>query len=542
MDIEDFFDKKGMVPGFDRESRFTVNHDSFDDRFYQRIVEEIREFPQAAGQLKKITETADGAMADTFFSLFRPVASLKDKGQVSPSHQVNRAVMEVFHEMPEMDNLRDSTATDFTAAAFGATAMEPELEKLFDKLKKQQERASKLEGEMDQYSALSFEKEELEASAEEALAALGDQTPEERLQELQEQMVELEVSIREGADQLENEMQGKRSAIKDGLQKASQDAQEQAEGEAGAARAWGLDPGELTRLDPKERLKLARTVRDNPAFRQVAVMLGFVLRLAQAAQRRKVNDSPQEVFDVVRGDDFTRMVPAELALLAEEESELEFWRRYANKELYQYKMRGIEKKAQGGIVQLGDGSASMSGVWNVWEKAIGLAFLHICREQKRPFTYVNFGSANQYKKFVFDTTGKNFSCTTEYADGRGRVTTGELHGTDAVVEMASTFLASGTSFSTPLTVGMDQLKKEFDESGAASGDIVFVTDGLCQVSPDWEKSWTETKTEIGARVFGIAVGGSPYAEPMHRLCDGRTIAIKDLMEGKAAIDEIFRVV
>lgn len=542
MDIEDFFDRKGLVPGLDRESRFTVNHDSFDDRFYQRITEEIREFPQAAANLKRITETADGAMADAFFSLFRPVVSLKDKGQVAPSHQVNRTVMEVFHEMSELENLRESTATDFTAAAFGAAAMEPEMEKLFDKLKNQQDRASKLEQEMEQYSALSFEKEELEASAEEAMAALGDQTLEEKLQDIQEQMDALEMSIREDADQLENEMQGKKSTIKASLQKASQQAQEQAEGEAGAARAWGLNPGQLTRLDPKERLKLARTVRENPAFRQVAVMLGFVLRLAQAAQRRKVNDSPQEVFDVVRGDDFSRMVPAELALLAEEDSELEFWRRYANKELYQYKMRGIEKKAQGGIVMLGDGSASMSGVWNVWEKAIGLAFLHICRDQKRPFTYVNFGSANQYKKFVFDTTGKKFSCATVYADGRGRVTTGELHGTDAVVEMASTFLASGTSFSTPLSVGMDQLKKEFDDNGAVSGDIVFVTDGLCQVSLDWEKSWTETKTEIGARVFGIAIGGSPKADPMHRLCDGRTIAVKDLMQGKGAIDEIFRVV
>ena len=511
------------------ESKYTIVHDKWDADDYSRIHSEVKDFTVVEKSLRKIAgEPASAAMADEFFSLVKALPIVKDIKSVRPSHRVNASIMAEQMKMSEYESLRSTSIGDPIGTALAAIAMEPHLEILYDKLKEQQKLAQSIEDQMQEYQEMQEDKKSAEQMHQEAL----DNNDDQKAQDYQNQTELIEASmealkeeIQNNGQELDQQLGEQSQTIRHELGKALSEANKDAEQQSALGTAWGLDRGALQRMDATRRLELSKKMKTSK-FKRLAELVGPMMRMAWAAQQRKVNYTPEEIYDVTVGNDIPHMLPSEYLYLSHPVLRMDWMRRYMNSSLLQYALRGSDKVAKGGIIFCEDGSGSMSGENEIWAKAVGLALLQIAKMQKRPFTGIHFGGPGEIKTFEFTTTEKEFKSHTVYGDVEA-----DLSGVESVMDFAEVFFAGGTDFVTPLSRALDQLRAEYEKYGATKGDIVFVTDGACGVPDAWLKEFKEEQSRLGFRVFGIVIGGSSKSEPLSTIASGKVIEIKDLLSG-----------
>lgn len=246
----------------------------------------------------------------------------------------------------------------------------------------------------------------------------------------------------------------------------------------------GLGAGEVAYTSPDEALALAEKWASNPQLKAVSQMFGRLDRDIRFHRSKRVIGGQDEIVDVEFGDNLSRVIPAELALLADDDTELDFLARYAAGELLTFSTVGEEHGGRGPIVCVIDGSSSMGGQRTAWARAVAMSLLHICRREKRDFAAVEFGSPGQSMQWEFPK--------------RQPVSGAKL------TEMASHFYNGGTA---PLP-GMRRAQNIINAApGFTEADVVLIGDG--------EASFTDADAAVraaliakGVRTFGIGVGGS----------------------------------
>lgn len=349
------------------------------------------------------------------------------------------------------------------------------------------------------------QKQQLEAFAQ------AQQDAADRIQEAQE------AAEKAGSD-FNEAMDSGRGQLREGLKKALGSAADEAQQMHDTAHAWGVEPGELHRLPADQRLALAKKLND-PRFKRIADLFGPMRNLMLSEQKRKTVMTPEEVYDVEIGNDIGRMLPQEALLLADEDTEMEFLRRFAEGKLMQYALRGVEKLNRGGIILCEDGSGSMSGERELWAKAVMLCLLHLARMQKREFHLIHFGSPGQMRHMPF-VKPEDFTM-------------------ERVIEAAELFFGGGTDFYTPMKKARDLLMDEFRRTGNVRADVVFVTDDECWVTDDWMEEYLASMHKMDATTWAIACAGSRRDGPIMRMSEGKVALIKDFLSGDE-IRSVFR--
>lgn len=528
--LDEFFDKEKP----DRVSELeksVVEHDKWDAEEAQGLRDEMREFAAAEERLIDFTETGGSAYEDMFYALDKANPRMRDANKVRPSHQVNHMVLDEAMDLKEYEEMRTYSTGDAIASALAAIAMEPELETLFDKAKQAEKLAEELQQQMQAMQGLEGEAADLEQmmqdmqNGEGSGAGMSEGEREGKAQDFQQQAALIEQQMNDLRDQmtqtqeeLEAELKNLKPAIKAGMRKALKQAVNDAAEADQAAQAWGLDPGTLMRLDPKQRLEMAKKVRTE-RFKRIAQLFGPMQRMAFAEQQRKTIHSNDEIYDIESGADLARILPVELLALEDETLELDFLRKYFEEQLLQYKMRGEEKLAKGGIIFCEDGSGSMAGECEIWAKAVGLTLLQLAKSQKRSFYGIHFGGPGKIRQFDFrDPKNATF---------------------EEIIAFAETFFNGGTDFVTPLSKALDIIKEENTRFGAIKSDVVFCTDGMCGVPPAWLEEFKKEQERLAFRVYGVVIGGSPDSEPLASICDKRVLTVKQLTSGDD-LREIFR--
>ena len=541
--IEDFFAAgKRIIRGVDPTTKNTIRHDKWDREDLRAVFNEIQDMAQAQQDLSGITETAPGAIEDTFFGLMKAEPELKSPADVRPSYMVNLAVMGAAVELTEFEKLRLTTTGDMVAAGLAVAEMEPELEKLFDQLQTAQDMADNLQGMMDAYGDMQGEADDLDKMIAEAMAGGGGELLEDfqaQQDRIKEAMDKLEGQIKEKQIELENSLRDSAPQIQEHVKKAMDQAQEQADSMDNMSSAWGLEAGAIQRLPAQKRIELAKRM-NNDKFRRLAQMIGPMQRLALSEQSRRTIYAREEIHDITLGDDITRALPTEIMLLGDDATEIDFFTRLIEKRLMQYELRGTEKVAKGDIFFCEDGSGSMGGDREVWAKAVGLALMQIAHKQNRGFTGVHFGSPGEYLTFEFDQSGGAWTEGSGGGYGSKATYPREYYEQiEAVMFFAELFFGGGTDFMTPLSACLEKLQRQHAEFGAVKGDIVFVTDGQCGVDTEWLKEFKKEQHRLGFRVWGIIIDGYPESEPLNEICDGHVWGIGDLLDG-TGVSEIFR--
>lgn len=236
------------------------------------------------------------------------------------------------------------------------------------------------------------------------------------------------------------------------------------------AQVAGLGLGELTRSLTTKRVKHdARVLR-------LAKMAGRIHLSTEGAQRRsRVKGIPEEVVDVTIGADVGRLLPSELALLADPDTEDLFFKRLLEGETHCYEVAGFESLERGPLIMLIDSSGSMRGERNEWAQALALAMAALASKQSRAFAILHFDHEVR-SRHLFERPAE----------------------TAGLLNAVGEFYDGGTSFSAALDGAIEVLD---NVPALKRADVILLTDG-------WDK-WDNQPAELerrGARLFGVALG------------------------------------
>lgn len=510
----------------DPTSKYALVNNKWDREKASRIADEIREYRVASDALNTVAATGHEALRDTLLALYKVRPELRDPKEIRPSFLVNHRVEQEMMDLREYEKLHALTKGDDVAAGLACVDLEPELEVLFDKLQEQQKSADSMEQMLQSAEGMA---DDLDAALEAAAAAVaaGDEQEAKNFQDqaeaIQDQIEALQKSLENAADELGQELDDLGPTIKSSLREALDTTLDNAETLA-SFDSWSLQPGALKRLDPTVRIELSKKLQSEK-FKRMAEVIGRMQSMAMSEQINKVDWAQEEIFDVTKGNDIARILPNEMLALSDSVLELDWMRRFVEQNLLQYDLHGTETTQRGGILIAEDGSGSMYGEREIWAKAIGLALLKIAKMQKRPFTCIHFGGVGQYILFEFDTSKEDLGLTVTYGN-----TVKHFVGIEAVIEFADKGMNSGTDFVTPLSVGLDIMEKDFKTNGSTEADFLFLTDGECAVPPNFLDEFKVKQSELGFKMYGVAVCTNPKSEPLNSICDGFVASIRELQD------------
>ncbi|MET8599199.1 VWA domain-containing protein [Streptomyces althioticus] len=474
---------------------------------------------------------APDLLADVFLCAYQAAPRLRERAVMAPSHLVHHQVVTALTQSPDFAALHRETAGDAYAAAMAVLAQASALRGLLERSREARERTGRADrARQEAEAAATAVGEALRQAAEEADAQGEVPAPAAAaVRRAAEAAREAEESARLEDGAAAQAMAAAVPGIRSAARNAASAAAEAVRQEAALMRAWGVDAGETERMPFEERARLAERLRSGRLARW-AELIGRFRQMAAGERARKVEHATGELVGVTLGDDLSRVIPSELAVLGVPELRAVFAARYAAGELMLYNSRGEQGTGKGAVIACVDTSHSMyaegpGGITReAWSKACALALLDQARHAGRDFVGILFSAADKLQVFRFP------------GDRPAPVTD--------VLDFAETFLGGGTDFQRPLGTAAKILEEEFDSASRARGDIVLITDDACEVSENWTRLWNEIKRRLDFRLFGVAIATPDTATAsgsvLETLCDNlRTV--DDLTDVHTTAD-LFRVI
>jgi uncharacterized protein with von Willebrand factor type A (vWA) domain len=467
--------------------RQVVPTDRWDDADLTEIRAQITPMAKAADRLTDVNWTGERLLTDVFHSVHKARPQIRDARAMDPTFRVNQEVMAQLTEDDTWARLRNHTVGDPFAAGLATVTMAEYLAGLYEKLADAQEKADAAQqarDAADQAAADGVDGDELAGLSNAADFAAGE---------------------------AEDALDRMRASVGKAIRQAAGAAEDEAQQAATSMAGWGLNPGEITKMDPATRLRLADRLAGD-RMRGIAAKFGRLRNEVEAMTTSRFQHGPEELHGITLSDDVSRLIGAELVNLSVPELATDFADRYSRKQLQTYWMRQIVREARGGIVYLDDSSESMRGVPEQWSRAVGLTLLAIAKEQGRSFKAIVFGGPGvmQVHDFGADASTSTLDQMLDYAE--------------------VSLMDAGTEFQGPLDLAAAHLVAEFEATGRADADIVLATDGQCSVKAKWLEKFQETQGNVGFRVFGIAISVG-VTDSLRKICDAGVAEVTKLTDG-----------
>ena len=253
-------------------------------------------------------------------------------------------------------------------------------------------------------------------------------------------------------------------------------ATEKAEEVQNIIAAWGDDPGNLKR--DAANTALLETVLRSSVLKDVARYLGRFREIFAQGKRNGFAYGRGEKYSLELGNDLSRALTSELAMLASPLTAPLFLQKYQRRQIKQYQRREPVYRGMGDVICCLDESGSTKGDPAAWGKAVALTLLEIAADGKRKFALIHFSGSTRCQVDIFRP--------------------GEYTVEDRM-RAAETFLDGGTDFRTPMTKALQLIK----EDGFENADIVFITDGECALPEDYLDILREEKAARHFTVTGV---------------------------------------
>lgn len=478
-----------------------VESDRFDRADLTEMSALMPKLRRTLGEIEDATPAGTDLGPDLWSSLIR-LAPQKKGAPVPASHRVNEAVIDRIWEADSYRDLKQYTAGDPVACAMGMSSLARSVTSMLGELDDVAEQAEKAQAAQDAV-------EQAMAGLEQAMAddAEGDgsklsagPSPEEELESLRSK-AEIETELLESM--LDEQLPKIDSAVRAALGEAAADAEAQAE----AAAGWDMSPGEMSRMDPADRLRIMASL-DDERIREIADLMGAMVNTALGQRDRTLVYRPGEIVGVTLGGNLSRLIPAELAALAVPELEDLLMLRVAKRRAREYLTQIVERAGRGAIILLEDQSGSMSGAKGRWSKAFGGALYKIAREQDRAFHAFCFQGPGVWQRFDFPNP--------------------KTVAIEDLLAFMSTEPDGGTEVTGPLDEAVALLQAEYDKGGNIEGDIVLATDGEVGVPPAWLTEFQATRDRLQFHVYGLAIRAR--LSTLHQLCT-HVADVTDLTSG-----------
>ncbi len=330
--------------------------------------------------------------------------------------------------------------------------------------------------------------DKLEKVEEQAQRDLADLL--ERMQRCKERDPQLEQSVVEAANRADSKQRqveavGKMIDAKAAKNKADLTASvvqavsaavEKAEEVRNIIGAWSDEPGKLEKNEVNTGL--LDLVRQSGVLKQISKYLGRFREIFAQGKRNGYAYGRGEKYSLELGNNLSRALTSELAMLASPKTVPLFLQRYQRKQIKQYQRREPIYKGMGDIICCLDESISTAGDPAAWGKAVALTLLEIAASSGRSFALIHFAGSGDVQTNIFRP--------------------GEYTMRDKL-SAAETFLNGGTNFETPMSEALRLMKEE----GFENADIVFITDGECELSQEYLDGLSQEQTAHRFKVTGI---------------------------------------
>ena len=497
-----------------------IESDSYDRRAWSDIglgTPAIHELVEAG---RRLMPHFDALLGDLFFALFKYNLVWLKTDAVRKSAILNNTILDRLIASPAFEALKDRTLLEEDKAAIAALALaeqalellrserllnrrelldlwdlhhqEEDLNERADELKAIASAAAPADGKIQPDQELNDELKKKIENLKEA-AARAAQVSEARLNQKARQVVE---QIGHADSSELRRMEAKSLGLAQEIDRVAQDSHD-----------FSLEFGQGGRLSAGERLELGRHLARNRKLGELARLVGRFKQDARALRRKTMERGVADAYDVERGSELGRLIPAELLAMHHPALRRDFGRRLLEGELLQYRLREEEQKGKGPMVVCIDVSSSMQGDKELWAKAVSLTLMDIARRQRRLFRAVLFSSGPSSLKVLDLNQERRYQP--------------EL---SKVMELAEYFPGGGTDFQQPIDAAMELI----EHKRLRRADIVIITDGECQVAPEWLAELRRRKDELQFSIFAVLVDvGSSDLSTLAEMSD-RVTSVKKL--------------
>lgn len=210
----------------------------------------------------------------------------------------------------------------------------------------------------------------------------------------------------------------------------------------------------------------------------IAKYLGRFREIIAQGRRNGYAYGRGEKYSLELGNDLSRALSSEFAMLASPQTAPLFLKKYQQKQLKQYRRREPVHKGHGDIICCLDESGSTRGDPAAWGKAVALALLDIAASNGRKFALIHFAA--------YDSCRVDLFLPGQYA-------------VEDKMKAAEFFLGGGTNFERPIQEAIRLMENEEFENA----DIVFITDGECTLSEEYQAELKRQQAVHNFKITGI---------------------------------------
>jgi uncharacterized protein with von Willebrand factor type A (vWA) domain len=263
-----------------------------------------------------------------------------------------------------------------------------------------------------------------------------------------------------------------RWAIRRSLKKGLEEAQEAKQ----AVETFGRQEGGIQRIPLTEQFRLADLLGKNTKIKDIIKMLGRMRLEALSIKRSRITHSTpvRRGVETVGIEGIERVLPDELANLAiGAQGEDLFLKRLLEEDLLAYSYKNPVVETHGPILLAVDGSGSMAGLKEIWAKALTIATMLQAKKVRRKSHGIIFGASDNE---IFEIN------------------------VDRLEDLATASFHMGTNFGPPLGWAQDKFKEQ------PRVDLLFITDGICNLEDEKKTAFIQAKSSSGARCFSVLIG------------------------------------
>jgi uncharacterized protein with von Willebrand factor type A (vWA) domain len=502
------------------KNTFWIDNDAYDRRVWQHLRSEAPSLRELEEKGANLLPHFGSLLQDVFCLLFKYNINYNADAEVLPSALLNQKFLHAIHNGVQYEFLREQTLLNEAHAGLSTLILGERLLTLV--------RQERFLNRRDMRDLWDIQKQEEIVAQKIEEYDNADTIPEDQLSE------EGKKALRKAKEKMGGEVQGaeallrhKTNQLKEDLKQIEAQAANRMQAEAirvaqeledatEEAETWGNTIGTGQKSPPGQKLELGRRLAGNEKLKKLARMVGRMKFHAQALRKKVFERSSEELLEVEQGDALHRLLPHEMLSLHHPVLRKDFYRRFLDQELIQYSLRGVEEKGKGPMIVCLDGSSSMSGDKEIWSKAVTLTLLEIARKQRRLFRSICFSSAETPLQILDMNPRDRYEVETK-----------------TIMDLAEYFPGGGTDFQKPLDAALDCLR----QSRFKKGDIIFITDGECQVDPQWAEHFRADKEKLGFSLFSILIDMGPASLGTLKEFSDRISTIKQLTGDEAK--EIF---
>ncbi|MDP2601236.1 MAG: hypothetical protein Q8S00_01385 [Deltaproteobacteria bacterium] len=499
---------------------FWIESDAYDRRVWSQLRTDSPSLRELEDKGSMLLPHFGSLLQDIFCLLFKYNINFLKDPEVLPSALLNQKFLHGVQQGGQYEILREQTLLNEAHSGLSTLILGDRLLALVREEKLLTRRDLRdlwdIQKQEDLVSQTMEEYENADTIPEGELSEEGKKALQKAKDKMTGEVQGAEALLRHKTAQLKEDLKQIEAQATNRLQAETIKVAQELEDAAEQAETWGDTISTGQKSPPGQKLELGRRLAGNEKLKKLARMVGRMKFHALALRKKVFERASEEVLEVERGDSLHRLLPHELLMLHHPVLRKDFQRRFLDQELIQYSLRGVEEKGKGPMIVCLDGSSSMAGDKEIWSKAVTLTLLEIARKQRRLFRSICFSSAETPLQVLDMNPRDRYQADTK-----------------TVMDLAEYFPGGGTDFQRPLDAALDCL----GQSRFKKGDIIFITDGECQVEPEWAVRFRAEKERLGFSLFSILIDvGSSSLGTLKEFSD-RITTIKQLTGDEA--QEIF---